>query len=49
MKFIKIILKQNVLNAKKDAVAHNHKINNNKIYEVSVICKCQKKVFEKKT
>ena len=33
---------------KKDAVAHNHKINNNKIYEVSVICKCQKKVFEKK-
>lgn len=30
------------------AIAHNHKINNDKIYEISVICKCEKKIFEKK-
>ncbi len=30
------------------AEAHNHKINNDKIYEISVICKCEKKIFEKK-
>ena len=31
-----------------DAIAHNHKIENDKIYEVRVLCECQKKPFEKK-
>ena len=40
--------KTKCIECNQNAIAHNHKIENDKIYEIRVICKCQKKILEKK-